>query len=121
MEATAALAARLERVVPEWQLPDADIVALVDERANMSARVRTFLAFLPNAIQAARSVAPSKSIGPGSLHYRPVSRNDAPCGSMIQNVAPSPGRDSARMEPLCRRTMRSTVARPMPVPGKSVE
>jgi DNA-binding transcriptional LysR family regulator len=39
-------AGRLERVIPEWKLPDADIVALVDERANMSARVRMFLAFL---------------------------------------------------------------------------
>jgi DNA-binding transcriptional LysR family regulator len=37
---------RLVRVLPEWQLPEADVVALVDHRANMSARVRLFLTFL---------------------------------------------------------------------------
>jgi DNA-binding transcriptional LysR family regulator len=39
-------AGRLVRVLPDWQLPDADVVALVDQRANMSARVRLFLSFL---------------------------------------------------------------------------
>src|SRR5205823_5148470 len=37
---------RLVRVMPEWKLPDADVVALLDQRAGMSARVRLFLAFL---------------------------------------------------------------------------
>jgi DNA-binding transcriptional LysR family regulator len=37
---------RLVRVLPDWKLPDADVVALVDHRAGMSARVRLFLAFL---------------------------------------------------------------------------
>ena len=39
-------AGRLVRVLPDWQLPEADVVALVDHRANMSARVRLFLTFL---------------------------------------------------------------------------
>jgi DNA-binding transcriptional LysR family regulator len=37
---------RLARVLPEWQLADADVVALVDHRDRMSARVRLFLSFL---------------------------------------------------------------------------
>ena len=37
---------RLVRVLPEWKLPDADVVALLDQRAGMSARVRLFLGFL---------------------------------------------------------------------------
>lgn len=37
---------RLVRVLPEWQLADADVVALVDHRDRMSARVRLFLSFL---------------------------------------------------------------------------
>jgi DNA-binding transcriptional LysR family regulator len=39
-------AGRLVRVLPEWQLPDADVVALVGHRAGLSARVKLFLAFL---------------------------------------------------------------------------
>ena len=39
-------AGRLVRVLPEWKLPDADVVALVDQRAGLPARVRLFLAFL---------------------------------------------------------------------------
>jgi DNA-binding transcriptional LysR family regulator len=39
-------AGRLVRVLPEWQLPEADVVALVDHRVHMSARVRLFLQFL---------------------------------------------------------------------------
>ncbi len=37
---------RLVRVLEDWRLPDADIVALVDRRHGMSARVKLFLAFL---------------------------------------------------------------------------
>ncbi|WP_114972162.1 LysR family transcriptional regulator [Rhodoferax ferrireducens] len=37
---------RLVRVLEDWRLPDADIVALVDRRQGMSARVKLFLAFL---------------------------------------------------------------------------
>jgi len=37
---------RLVRVMPEWKPPDADVVALLGQRAGMSARVRLFLAFL---------------------------------------------------------------------------
>lgn len=37
---------RLVRVLEDWHLPDADIVALVDRRQGMSARVKLFLAFL---------------------------------------------------------------------------
>lgn len=37
---------RLVRVLDDWNLPDADIVALVDRRQGMSARVKLFLAFL---------------------------------------------------------------------------
>lgn len=37
---------RLVRVLPEWHLPDADVVALADRRSGMSARIRLFLDFL---------------------------------------------------------------------------
>lgn len=37
---------RLVRVLADWQLPDADIVALVDQRLDMPARVKLFVAFL---------------------------------------------------------------------------
>lgn len=37
---------RLVRILPDWQLPDADVVALVGHRAGLSARVRLFLSFL---------------------------------------------------------------------------
>ena len=36
-----------------------------------------------------------------------------------KNVAPLPGADSAQIRPSCRRTMRSTIANPIPVPGYS--
>jgi DNA-binding transcriptional LysR family regulator len=39
-------AGKLERVLPAWQPPAANVVALVAERKGMSARVKTFLAFL---------------------------------------------------------------------------
>jgi DNA-binding transcriptional LysR family regulator len=39
-------AGRLVRVLPEWKLPDADVVALSDQRTGVPARVRLFLAFL---------------------------------------------------------------------------
>lgn len=39
-------AGRLVRVLDDWRLPDADIVALVDRRQGMSARLKLFLAFL---------------------------------------------------------------------------
>ncbi len=39
-------AGRLVRVLADWQLPDADIVALVDQRLGMPARVKLFVAFL---------------------------------------------------------------------------
>jgi len=42
---------RLVRVLTDWKLPDADVVALVDHRAGMSARVRLFLAFLQQRFQ----------------------------------------------------------------------
>lgn len=37
---------RLTRVLQDWRLPDADIVALVDRRHGMAARVKLFLSFL---------------------------------------------------------------------------
>jgi DNA-binding transcriptional LysR family regulator len=37
---------RLVRLLPDWSLPDADVVALVASRAGLSARVRLFLGFL---------------------------------------------------------------------------
>jgi DNA-binding transcriptional LysR family regulator len=37
---------RLVRVLPDWKLDDADVVALVDHRRHMSARVRLFVTFL---------------------------------------------------------------------------
>ncbi|WP_205964226.1 LysR family transcriptional regulator [Ramlibacter agri] len=37
---------RLVRVLPDWEPPEAGVVALVDHRANMSARVKLFLEFL---------------------------------------------------------------------------
>ena len=39
-------AGRLVRLLPEWSLPDADVVALVASRAGLSARVKLFLSFL---------------------------------------------------------------------------
>lgn len=39
-------AGRLVRVLPEWHLPDANVVALVSHRAGITARVRLFLEFL---------------------------------------------------------------------------
>ncbi len=39
-------AGRLVRVLEDWRLPDADIVALVDRRNGMAARVKLFLSFL---------------------------------------------------------------------------
>jgi DNA-binding transcriptional LysR family regulator len=39
-------AGRLVRVLADWSLPDADVVALVDRRHGMSARVKLFVAFL---------------------------------------------------------------------------
>lgn len=44
---------RLVRVLPDWQLPDADVVALVGHRAGLSARVKLFLAFLQQRFQPA--------------------------------------------------------------------
>jgi DNA-binding transcriptional LysR family regulator len=44
-------AGRLVRVLPEWKLPDADVVALADHRAGLPARVRLFLAFLQQRFQ----------------------------------------------------------------------
>jgi len=37
---------RLVRLLPDWELPDADVVALVASRAGLSARVKLFLSFL---------------------------------------------------------------------------
>jgi DNA-binding transcriptional LysR family regulator len=37
---------KLVRLLPDWSLPDADVVALVASRAGLSARVKLFLAFL---------------------------------------------------------------------------
>ena len=39
-------AGKLVRLLPEWSLPDADVVALVASRAGLSARVKLFLSFL---------------------------------------------------------------------------
>jgi DNA-binding transcriptional LysR family regulator len=39
-------AGKLVRLLPDWSLPDADVVALVASRAGLSARVKLFLAFL---------------------------------------------------------------------------
>jgi DNA-binding transcriptional LysR family regulator len=37
---------RLVRVLEDWSLPPADVVALVAQRLGMSARVKLFLSFL---------------------------------------------------------------------------
>lgn len=42
---------RLVRLLPEWNLPDADVVALVASRAGLSARVKLFLSFLQKRFQ----------------------------------------------------------------------
>jgi DNA-binding transcriptional LysR family regulator len=39
-------AGKLVRLLPDWSLPDADVVALVASRAGLSARVKLFLSFL---------------------------------------------------------------------------
>ena len=43
----------LVRVLPEWDLPDANVVALAARRAGMSARARLFLTFLQTRFQPA--------------------------------------------------------------------
>lgn len=42
---------QLVRVLPDWQLADADVVALVDRRHGMSARVKLFVSFLQARFQ----------------------------------------------------------------------
>jgi DNA-binding transcriptional LysR family regulator len=42
---------RLVRLLPGWELPDADVVALVARRAGLSARVKLFLSFLQKRFQ----------------------------------------------------------------------
>lgn len=44
-------AGRLVRLLPDWSLPDADVVALVASRTGLSARVKLFLAFLQARFQ----------------------------------------------------------------------
>lgn len=44
-------AGKLVRLLPDWSLPDADVVALVASRAGLSARVKLFLAFLQARFQ----------------------------------------------------------------------
>ena len=39
-------AGRMVRLLPDWNLPDANVVALVASRAGLSARVKLFLSFL---------------------------------------------------------------------------
>jgi DNA-binding transcriptional LysR family regulator len=39
-------AGRLQQLLPDWQVPDADVVALVPHRAGMPLRQRTFLNYL---------------------------------------------------------------------------
>lgn len=45
------LAGKLVRLLPDWSLPDADVVALVASRTGLSARVKLFLAFLQQRFQ----------------------------------------------------------------------
>ena len=42
---------RLVRVLADWNLPDADVVALAPRRAGMSARAKVFLSFLQARFQ----------------------------------------------------------------------
>jgi DNA-binding transcriptional LysR family regulator len=42
---------RLVRLLPQWKLPDANIVALVPERRGMTARSRAFIEFLASRFQ----------------------------------------------------------------------
>ncbi len=42
---------KLVRLLPDWSLPDADVVALVASRTGLSARVKLFLAFLQQRFQ----------------------------------------------------------------------
>ena len=37
---------KLVRVLPQWKLPDANVVALVPQRRGMTARSRLFIEFL---------------------------------------------------------------------------
>ena len=75
----------LVRVLEDWRLPDADIVALVDRRHGMSARVKLFLSFLQARFQPRAVVAMliNKSIdaGAGSLHdffvFRPFAVHES--------------------------------------------
>ncbi|WDZ98245.1 LysR family transcriptional regulator [Herbaspirillum sp. WKF16] len=43
-------AGRLRRVLPEWELPPADIYAVYPERLNLSAKVRVFVDFLEKSV-----------------------------------------------------------------------
>ena len=44
-------AGRLARLLPDWKLPDADIVALIGQRHGTAARVKLFLSFLQARFQ----------------------------------------------------------------------
>ena len=51
---------RLVRVLKDWSLPAADVVALVAQRAGMSARVKLFLSFLQERFRPAPPWQPRK-------------------------------------------------------------
>src|SRR3984893_2655859 len=50
----------------------------------------------------------------------PLWSTDWPPSSVKKKVAPDPTSPSAQIRPPCRRTTRSTVANPMPVPSNSL-
>lgn len=54
---------RLVRLLADWRLPDADIVALLPQRHGVSARVKLFLAFLQARFQ---PVPPWRKVAAGS-------------------------------------------------------
>ena len=51
---------RLVRVLEDWSLPAADVVALVAQRLGMSARVKLFLSFLQERFKPAPPWRPRK-------------------------------------------------------------
>ena len=49
---------RLHAVLPEWEAPPADIVALYPTKQNLSAKTRVFVEFLARRFEAWREGAP---------------------------------------------------------------
>jgi LysR family transcriptional regulator, transcriptional activator for dmlA len=74
-------AGRLVPVLPQWQTPDADILAVIPHRLQLSARVRAFVNFVAESFAAGPSVpsTPSlKTLGPRDRRASPPPQKEKP-------------------------------------------